>query len=110
MTFWSTATDQGPRSWNEDRLTSRHGTSTHPDGDHGVAVMCDGLGSQPAGEVAADIAARTFLGVYGEKRIKWAKKPRYARIQAACFEAAGLRRRHGQLSKAFRRADGLMLR
>ena len=58
---WTTATAIGSRETNED-ISGVIDTRRRPQDEHlPVAVVCDGLGSQSHGEVAARVAAEGFL-------------------------------------------------
>ena len=67
-TIWDVATDIGTRKENEDAYGFRHGTTTAGDGDHAVAVVCDGLGGHVAGAIAAECARNGFLTSYERNR------------------------------------------
>ena len=61
---WTCATAIGARENNEDTFRWRHAPSLALDGDHPVAVVCDGLGGHGYGEVASATAADAFMQAY----------------------------------------------
>ena len=61
---WTTATAIGKRERNEDTFRWRHAPGLALDGDHPVAVVCDGLGGHGYGEVASATAADAFMQAY----------------------------------------------
>ncbi len=61
---WTCATATGTRDRNEDSFRWRHAPSLAPDGDHPVAVVCDGLGGHAHGEIASNTAAEAFMQEY----------------------------------------------
>ena len=61
---WTCATATGTRDCNEDTFRWRHAPSLALEGDHPVAVVCDGIGGHAHGEVASDAAAKAFVQTY----------------------------------------------
>ncbi len=61
---WTCATFTGTRDRNEDSFRWRHAPSLALDGDHPVAVVCDGLGGHAHGEIASNTAAEAFMQEY----------------------------------------------
>ncbi|MCY4634872.1 MAG: protein phosphatase 2C domain-containing protein [Acidobacteria bacterium] len=61
---WTCATATGTRNRNEDTFRWRHAPSLALDGDHPVAVVCDGLGGHAHGEIASNTAAEAFMQEY----------------------------------------------
>ena len=61
---WTCATATGARDHNEDTFRWRHAPSLALDGDHPVAVVCDGLNGHAHGEIASNTAAEAFMQAY----------------------------------------------
>ncbi len=61
---WTCATATGTRNRNEDTFRWRHAPSLALEGDHPVAVVCDGLGGHAHGETASNTAAEAFMQEY----------------------------------------------
>ncbi|MCY4638172.1 MAG: protein phosphatase 2C domain-containing protein [Acidobacteria bacterium] len=61
---WTCATATGTRNRNGDTFRWRHAPSLALDGDHPVAVICDGLGGHAHGETASNTAAEAFMQEY----------------------------------------------
>ena len=82
---WTTATAIGKRDRNEDTFRWRHAPGLAIDGDHPVAVVCDGLGGHGYGEVASDTAANAFMQAYLTGRPAGATVPErlHAAVDAA---------------------------
>ena len=61
---WQTATDIGLQLRNEDSVAVRHGVTGNARGDHPFAVLCDGIGEHPNGEIASWTATAAFSECY----------------------------------------------
>ncbi|MCY4505664.1 MAG: protein phosphatase 2C domain-containing protein, partial [Acidobacteria bacterium] len=114
---WRHATDIGARKENEDHVVVRQGVTLDPDGDHPVAVVCDGLGGHGNGAIAADNAARAFMEVYVrstakgghtvQERLLGAVEAANAAVHAAIVEDPKLDHMATTLTAAAVTRDGL---
>ena len=97
---WTTATAVGKRERNEDTFRWRHAPRLALDGDHPVAVVCDGLGGCSYGEVASATAADAFMQTYLTSRPAGATVPE--RLLAAVHAANdAIRERYQQDPKLY---------
>ena len=80
---WQTASDIGLRLRNEDAVAVRHGVTGNARGDHPFAVLCDGIGGHPNGEVAAWTATAAFSESYLQHTARNPQESIAERLEAA---------------------------
>ena len=57
-----------------------------------IAVLCDGMGGEKAGNIASDLAAKTYVSVLRQKlKLSRQKKPDARAMMAAACHVANLR-------------------